>query len=101
MQKLQETPMSTRKKRRFLGPCALEFTAANTGTWRLERPVVDPENCVRCGICAQYCPLGVMVVCKEGDVPLKIDWRYCKGCGICANECPKRCIKLVSERGEV
>lgn len=94
----QEKPMSTPKKRRILGPCSLVFGAANTGSWRLERPVVDAESCVRCGTCARSCPANIITIHKEGPNPVEIDWRYCKGCGICVNECPKKCMKLVDER---
>lgn len=96
----QETLMNTQNKRKILGPCALVFTASNTGSWRLERPLVDAELCVRCGTCAKYCPAGIITIHKAGETPVEIDLRYCKGCGICVNECPKRCMKLIPERGE-
>ena len=94
----QEKPMKILRRRRILGPCALEFTAANTGSWRLERPVLDAEKCVRCGTCARFCPVGAITLHKQGPNALEIDWRYCKGCGICVNECPKHCLELVPER---
>jgi pyruvate ferredoxin oxidoreductase delta subunit len=53
--------------------------------------VVDKELCNACGLCAQYCPDGVI------DEELNIDLDYCKGCGICANECPKQAIAMVRE----
>lgn len=98
MSKLQETPTTTPSKRRILGPCSLVFTAANTGSWRLERPVIDAEACIRCGTCSRSCPADCITINKEGDTPVEIDWHYCKGCGICVNECPKQCMKLVDER---
>ena len=99
MPKQQETRMSTPGKRKILGPCAVVFTAANTGSWRLERPEVDEEKCIRCGTCSRYCPTDCITIHKEGT-PLEFDWHYCKGCGICVNECPKQAIKFVKERGE-
>ncbi len=62
-----------------------------TGTWRVFRPVVDKEKCNACGLCATYCPDGVI------SDDLDIDLTYCKGCGICANECPKKAIAMVRE----
>jgi pyruvate ferredoxin oxidoreductase delta subunit len=99
MLKQQETPMKTPGKRNVLGPCAIEFTAANTGSWRIERPVVNEELCIRCGTCSRYCPSDCISINSSGT-PVVFDWYYCKGCGICANECPKHAITLVSERGE-
>ncbi len=65
--------------------------SGHTGTWRVFRPIVDKEICNNCGMCAMYCPDGVI------DTEYIIDLDYCKGCGICANECPKKAIKMVEE----
>lgn len=70
-----------------------EGCAGPTGTWRVFRPVVDREKCNSCGMCAMYCPDGVI------DNSYEIDLEYCKGCGICANECPKKAIRMVEESG--
>jgi len=59
--------------------------------WRVKRPIVDHDKCIRCLICWTLCPDGVLS--KE----LEIDMDYCKGCGICAHECPKGAITMVSE----
>jgi len=76
----------------------IDFVAANTGSWRLERPVVDFANCIKCGICKDYCPCDIITVDKEKEECVTFDFYYCKGCGICCNECPRGCIKMVSER---
>lgn len=99
MEKQQNMPMNTQKKRRILGPCAIVLAAANTGNWRLVRPVVDREACVQCGICARYCPCGVIDTEKK-EKRFEIDYTYCKGCGICANECPRQALTMVPEGGE-
>ncbi|MHA1235782.1 MAG: 4Fe-4S binding protein [Promethearchaeota archaeon] len=52
-----------------------------TGDWRTYRPIIDQENCNKCGICWMYCPEAV----------------YCKGCGICAKECPTKNIEMIRE----
>jgi 2-oxoacid:acceptor oxidoreductase delta subunit (pyruvate/2-ketoisovalerate family) len=65
-----------------------------TGEWRSQRPVLDPEKCNRCGLCWMYCPDNAVVV--EGD-SFKISYTYCKGCGICAKECPKGAILIEKE----
>lgn len=100
MQQQQNQLTNKPSKRRFLGACSLYYVAANTGSWRLEKPVVNPEVCVRCGICSRYCPADCITVNKEGNNPIEFDFRYCKGCGICVNECPKKALELVKEGSE-
>lgn len=65
-----------------------------TGSWRNIRPVLDPENCIQCGICWKFCPDAAILIVDEYPV---IDYEYCKGCGLCAEECPKDCIIMVKE----
>jgi len=66
------------------------LTEGNAG-WRVERPAVNYEKCIKCLICWTFCPEGVI------DKNISIDMNFCKGCGICANECPKGAITMVSE----
>ena len=98
MLKQPEMPLSTPMKRRYLGPCALIFTAAHTGDWRSVHPSVDESLCIRCGTCQRRCPVDCIMINKDGDNLVRFDWRYCKGCGICAMECPVKCISLIDER---
>ncbi|HBM76071.1 MAG TPA: 2-oxoacid:acceptor oxidoreductase [Clostridiaceae bacterium] len=100
MQEQQEKLTNKPRRCRVLGPVAYEYTAANTGSWRLERPDVDFSACIKCGTCEKYCPTNVITIKKDQKKCVEIDFNYCKGCGICANECPKKCIKMVPERSE-
>lgn len=68
-----------------------EGACGNTGTWRVFKPVVDKNTCNSCGMCAMYCPDGVI------NDSYEIDLVFCKGCGICATECPKKAIEMVRE----
>ena len=36
--------------------------ARPTGSWRVERPVVDPDICTRCGLCFVRCPDGAIAL---------------------------------------
>ena len=66
-----------------------------TGTWRTERPVINHEQCIKCGICWIFCP--EMSMNKASDGQYQVNLTYCKGCGICAAECPVSCITMVNE----
>jgi len=66
-----------------------------TGAWRSFMPVFDRKLCSKCGICATYCPEGVVNKLENGY--FEPDYEFCKGCGICANECPKKGIIMVLE----
>ena len=66
-----------------------------TGAWRSFMPVFDHKLCSKCGICAMYCPEGIVYELENGY--FEPDYEYCKGCGICANECPKKAIVMVLE----
>ncbi|HON59883.1 MAG TPA: 4Fe-4S binding protein [Smithella sp.] len=71
-----------------------------TGSWRVERPVLNPELCIPCKrnkeacfICWLFCPEVVI----SRTIPPQIDLTYCKGCGICAEECPTKAITMMDE----
>ena len=57
-----------------------------TGSWRLERPIIDPNICTRCRLCLVLCPDGTMALDDDG-YPV-IDYDHCKGCMICRELCP-------------
>lgn len=66
-----------------------------TGTWKVTRPVVDFDACIKCGLCATYCPIQCITKDDNGYYTANLD--YCKGCGVCAHECPKKAISMVLE----
>ncbi|MCL1918329.1 MAG: 2-oxoacid:acceptor oxidoreductase family protein [Peptococcaceae bacterium] len=66
--------------------------SGQTGTWRLERPVINKDTCTSCLLCWVFCPEAVIE--KE---TLDIDYTYCKGCGVCAEECPAKAINMIRE----
>lgn len=74
--------------------------AGRTGSWRVERPIIDYARCTpakrrkdSCYLCWLYCPDGVI----SKELEPQIDLEYCKGCGICAQECPTGAIRMVEE----
>jgi pyruvate ferredoxin oxidoreductase delta subunit len=66
-----------------------------TGSWRVFKPVVENESCIKCGNCMLVCP--EVSIHEDGDGYPVVDYDYCKGCGLCAEECPKDAIKMVKE----
>jgi pyruvate ferredoxin oxidoreductase delta subunit len=69
--------------------------AYKTGSWRSLRPIVNPKQCIKCGVCWIFCP--DMSIVKASDGHFEADLEYCKGCGICAKECPVGCIAMAGE----
>jgi 2-oxoacid:acceptor oxidoreductase delta subunit (pyruvate/2-ketoisovalerate family) len=67
----------------------------DTGDWRFERPVVDKDKCILCGICSIYCPVQIIEMVPESH--FEAEMAFCKGCGICAQECPMQAISMVPE----
>jgi pyruvate ferredoxin oxidoreductase delta subunit len=66
-----------------------------TGDWRSQRPIVEKEQCIKCGVCWIFCPDAAIQRTSEGYYLADLD--YCKGCGICAQECLTGCITMVEE----
>ena len=67
----------------------------STGSWRTQRPVWKPEECIHCLTCWVFCPEeafrltdGKTRTGKDRKEISEIDYGHCKGCGLCAAECP-------------
>jgi len=69
--------------------------SGKTGVWRVFKPVIDYQKCVKCWQCWLLCPEETILA---DDVP-KVDYDYCKGCGVCAKVCPTKAIDMVEEGG--
>lgn len=67
-----------------------------TGTWKFQKPEIDKEKCIGCGICEKFCPEKSIAVNKETK-KAEYNPEFCKGCGICADQCLKKAITMEEE----
>ena len=58
----------------------------------VEEIEVDQTRCSNCGICRNYCPVGI-------DIPSKIDWEECIKCLYCYLVCPHEAIRIEGKLG--
>ncbi len=70
-----------------------EAGMGKTGSWRVFRPVLHEDKCIKCWMCWIFCPEGAI---DKKEFP-EINYDYCKGCGVCANECPVNAIEMRRE----
>ena len=72
-----------------------EGAMGKTGNWRVYKPTLDKEKCVKCLRCWVFCPEGSIKRNKDDSVEINYD--FCKGCGVCANECKVKAIIMTRE----
>lgn len=73
--------------------------AGKTGSWRIFKPILHADKCIKCYFCYINCPDTAIIIKKYGELPIW-DYDYCKGCGICADVCPTQAIEMVRESEE-
>ncbi len=97
----------------ILAPIADKSSRSNhTDSWRILKPEIVYDKCIRCMICWKFCPDNAFEISTDSSIPSPnertakleapvINYDYCKGCGICANECPEKCIEMTVESKRV
>jgi adenylylsulfate reductase subunit B len=55
-------------------------------------PVIDEKKCIKCGICADICPVDVYYGSKEDELPNITYGNDCFFCCACILECPTQAI---------
>ncbi len=75
--------------------------ALKTGDWRVFKPVIIDEKCIRCRLCWIFCPDSAILEIDDPNAKMgkryEVDYDHCKGCGICYHECPTKAIEWVPE----
>ncbi len=61
-----------------------------------EKPVVDKQKCVGCGICEKNCAHSAIEIVEKHA---SIDYDLCKGCGRCIGVCPTKAMRPGNENG--
>ena len=59
------------------------------------RPQIKEENCTRCGICVEACPLPNVIDLKT----LKVNYSTCQRCLLCYEACPENAISVKGYSG--
>ncbi len=59
------------------------------------RPQIKEEDCTRCGICVDTCPLPNVIDIKT----LKVDYGKCQRCLLCYEACPENAISVKGYSG--
>ena len=61
-----------------------------------KKPYIEPDKCVRCGICVNSCPVPGKAVDFRNDKnhPPVYDYKKCIRCFCCQEMCPKKAIKV-------
>lgn len=54
-------------------------------------PLINQEQCVKCGACVRRCPAKCMSI--ENNT-LAIDYNKCLSCGVCTRLCPKQALTI-------
>jgi len=74
-------------------PVTLDFKSNED--FRRERPSVDRDKCIKCGVCYLYCPDSAIRSVDEGY--FEADLELCKGCSLCKKQCVTGCISMLPE----
>lgn len=74
--------------------------------WRSDSPLlassgyvsrVDADGCIGCGVCAEFCQFGALLV---GDGIVIVDEALCMGCGVCVSKCEQEALSLMRAPGK-
>ena len=55
-------------------------------------PETDLRKCTSCGLCDELCPLDIIHMDKEKNIPVVVYPNECSHCGICKMNCEPEAI---------
>ena len=61
---------------------------------------IDTDECLKCGICVEACPVNAINEGENDDCP-KVNESICLGCGVCTLRCQSESLKLVRRNQRV
>jgi Pyruvate/2-oxoacid:ferredoxin oxidoreductase delta subunit len=61
---------------------------------------IDTDECLKCGICVEACPVNAISEGENHDYP-EVNESICLGCGVCALRCQSESLKLASREQRV
>ena len=65
--------------------------------FEVEAPVFNPDLCLGCGLCVQFCDYGAL---KRVENRIEVDEVACMGCGACVAVCPSGALQLPASTDE-
>src|SRR5216683_1084570 len=71
--------------------CTTLYSTGLVGT----RPQIKEEDCTRCGVCVEACPLPNVIDLKN----LKVNYATCQRCLLCYEACPENAISVKGYSG--
>jgi Pyruvate/2-oxoacid:ferredoxin oxidoreductase delta subunit len=71
--------------------CTALYSTGLVGT----RPQIQEEQCTRCGLCVEACPLPKVIDLTS----LKVDYTTCQRCLLCYDACPEDAIRVKGYSG--
>lgn len=72
--------------------------SASVADWRIEKPLLNLDECIHCQFCWIYCP--DMSIISLDKKMVGVDFDHCKGCGICVEVCPTTALHMFPEQTE-
>jgi uncharacterized protein (DUF362 family)/ferredoxin len=77
-------------------PITMPFRSRRLQNSLIPRPQIDPNLCLKCGVCIKMCPVAPPAVDWQGnsDMPPVHKYNRCIRCYCCQELCPEGAIKL-------